>query len=456
MKAIALILAAGKGTRMKSDLIKVLHPILGRSMVGWSIDIARGAGLQPCIVVGHQEDRVRDALANEDVSFARQSTPQGTGHAVLCALDELPMEGTLLVMFGDTPLFRSETLSHLLSVHQEEGNLATFLTATIDEAGSYGRLIRDADGRPLRIVEASEASAEELLVNEINTGASVFDLAWLRGELPSFEPHAPKNEIYLTDALERAAQRGRAGAVILSDLQEADGVNDRWHLAKAEEVLQQRILKRHSLNGVRFEDLSGTRVDAAVSIERDVTIGRGVELRGGTTIKTGVRVGAYSVVEDCSVERGAQIHPYSHCVSAVIGESSSVGPYGRLRVGAELRSGAKGQFVEVKKSVLDVGAKVNHLTYIGDARIGAGANIGAGTITCIYDGFGKHRTEIGAGAFIGSNSALVAPVQIGDGAIVGAGSTITEAVPANAIAVARGAQRTIEAAAERFRARRQK
>ena len=160
MKAIALILAAGKGTRMKSDLIKVLHPILGRSMVGWSIDIARGAGLQPCIVVGHQEDRVRNALANEDVSFARQSTPQGTGHAVLCALDMLPKEGTLLVMFGDTPLFRSETLSHLLSVHKKEGNLATFLTATIDEAGSYGRLIRDADGRPLRIVEAAEASAE--------------------------------------------------------------------------------------------------------------------------------------------------------------------------------------------------------------------------------------------------------------------------------------------------------
>ena len=452
MQAIALILAAGRGTRMKSELIKVLHPILGIPMVMWPIRAAQQAGLQPCLVVGHQEERVRTTLATEHVLFARQETPRGTGDAVLSAFDVLPQEGSVLVCCGDTPLLRTQTLSMLLEAHK--GNLATVLTAKIDTPASYGRIVRDQHGSVQEIVEASEATAEQLLIQEINTGCYVFDIAWLRSVLPSFLPHQPKNEIYLTDAIAHAAQHGKAKSLLLEDFDECQGVNDRWALAQAARILQQRVLRKHALSGVTFEDPTSNSVEASVSIDAEVFIERGVILRGNTELHHHVHVGAYSVLEDSVVLERAKIRPHCHIVQAHIGTDVQVGPFARLREGTTLGSACRvGNFVETKKATLAAGAKINHLSYVGDATIGEKVNVGAGTITCNYDGFQKHQTIIEEGAFIGSNSALVAPVRIGRGAIVGAGSTITQDVLSDSIALVRSEQKSIADAAPRFRAR---
>ena len=452
MQAIALILAAGRGTRMKSELIKVLHPILGKAMVMWPIHAAQEAGLKPCLVVGHQEEKVRGALSNEDILFARQAVPRGTGDAVLCAFDVLPKEGAVLVCCGDTPLLRTQTLSRLMNAH--EGYLATVLTANIEEPASYGRIVRDEQGEVQEIVEASEATKKQLEIQEINTGCYVFDIAWLRSVLPKFQPHQPKNEIYLTDAIAYAAQEGKAQSLLLKDFDECQGVNDRWALAQASRVLQQRVIKEHALSGVTFEDPYSNHVDASVRFGTEIIVERGAILRGKTEIANHVRIGAYSVIEDSIVQQGSEILPHCHIAQADIGTKVRVGPFARLREGTVLSDSCRvGNFVETKKSVLEEGAKVSHLSYIGDAHVGKSVNVGAGTITCNYDGFQKHQTIIEEGAFIGSNSALVAPVRIGTGAIVGAGSTITQDVMSDSIAVVRSEQKTLEGAATRFRAK---
>ena len=452
---IALILAAGMGTRMKSKTIKVLHPILGKPMLQWSVDVAREAGLEPWVVVGHQEELVREAMAGQNIKFVKQDVPRGTGHAVQCALPDLPREGILLVFFGDTPLFRAETLRKLVEFH--EGNAATFLSAKLEDAASYGRIVRDSEGNVLRIVEAANASPEELEINEINTGAAVFDLKWLHSVLMNFPPHPPKNEIYLTDALEYASKEGKAGAMILEDKTEADGVNDRVNLAQATKILQQRIIDEHMRNGVSFEDPSSNTVEKEVQIGADSWIGRGALLRGHTKIGEGVFIDGYSLIEDCQIENNCAIHAYSHCFSAEVGTKTSIGPFARLREGTRIGKQARvGNFVEMKKTILGDGAKASHLSYLGDSIVGDKANIGAGTITCNYDGYSKFKTQIGAGAFIGSNSALVAPVSIGVGALVGAGSVITKDVPQDAISVARGVQKNLPNAAIQFRNKREK
>ena len=452
---IALILAAGKGTRMKSKTIKVLHPILGQPMLQWSVDVAREAGLEPWVVVGHQEENVRQAMDGQGIHFVRQDVPKGTGHAVQCALQDLPKEGTLLVFFGDTPLFQAQTLKDLLAFHK--GYYATFLSAKLDDAASYGRIVRDLEGKALRIVEAANASPEDLSIKEINTGAAVFDLGWLHRVLMDFPSHPPKSEIYLTDALEYAAKEGKAAAMILKDKTEADGVNDRGDLAQATAILQERIIQKHMRNGVGFEDPTSNTVEKYVKIENDTWIGRGSILRGESQIGSDVSIDAYSIVEDCQVADGVTIKSHSNCYQAKIGEDSSIGPYARLREGSIIGRNSKiGNFVETKKVTMGSGAKVSHLTYLGDANIGDNVNVGAGTITCNYDGFGKHKTEIEEGAFIGSNSSLVAPVKIGEGAIVGAGSVITRDVPKNAIALGRGMQKNLDGTAIKFRSSRQK
>ena len=454
MHAMALILAAGQGTRMKSKLIKVLHPMLGVPMVMWPIQAARKAGLKPCLVVGHQEDSVRAALEGEDVLFARQAVPRGTGDAVLCAFDVLPQEGSVLVCCGDTPLLRTKTLADLLAAHK--GTLATVLTAHINEPASYGRIVRDSSGRVQEIVEASEATLEQLAITEINTGCYVFDIAWLRTVLPKFLPHQPKNEIYLTDAIAHAAQEERVGAVVLQDFEECQGVNDRWALAQATEILQERIIQQHALNGVTFDAPKSNHVDAQVVISSEVHIERGVVLKGKTSIGTETQVQVCSVIEDSHIGSHVQILPHCHVVQTVIKDAVQVGPFARLREGTVLEENCRiGNFVETKKTTMAQGSKANHLSYIGDASIGADVNIGAGTITCNYDGFNKSQTIIEKGAFIGSNTALVAPVRIGEGAIVGAGSTITKDVMSDSIAIGRSLQKNVEGAAPRFRARAQ-
>ena len=451
---IAVILAAGMGTRMVSKKIKVLHPILGKPMVQWSVDVAAQAGFSSVVVVGNQEAAVRSALQTSGVSFARQPVAKGTGHAVQCALTALEELGAnrVLVFFGDTPLFRPETLNQLKKFHTEHRFDVTFVTGLVSNPGSYGRLIRDADGNALKIVEAANATPEELLVCEVNTGAAMFEMTWLKEHLPTFKTHPPKDEIYLTDALELAARDQKAGAMVLSDVSEADGVNNRIDLARATQVLQQRIVREHMLNGVTFADPSSVTVEPDVQIAKDAFIERGVVLRGNTKIFEDVMVDAHTVLEHTVVHAGATVHSHSNCKGAVIGPESTVGPFARLREGTRIGRQAKvGNFVEMKKTVLGEGAKASHLTYLGDAEVGNHANVGAGTITCNYDGFNKHRTTIGSGAFIGSNTSLVAPVNVGDGALVGAGSTITKDVESNAIGVERSEQKNLHNAANRFR-----
>lgn len=451
----AVILAAGRGTRMKSKLAKVLHPLLGRPMVAHVATSARRAGLRPVLVVNHQEDAVREAFAGDDVLFARQEQTRGTGDAVASALTALPDSGAVVVMAGDAPLLRAETIAALRAAHGDAA--VTVLTAQLDDGAHYGRLERDAQGNPWRIVEAKEASTAQLAIGEINTGLYCFDIAWLRATLPTLKPHAHKDEIYLTDVVELAAAEGKCRVQVHSEFSEVQGINDRYELALAREVLQARVSKQHARNGVDFEQISSVVIEPDVVIAADVQIGPGVILRGRTTIAEGVRIGSHCELIDATVGEDVDIHSFSTLESATVERGGSIGPYARLRPDALVCEGARvGNFVEMKKSRLGPGAKANHLSYLGDATVGAGANIGAGTITCNYDGFSKSQTEIGAGAFVGSNSALVAPVTVGEGAIVGAGSVITKNVPKDAVSIARGTQSNIDGAAERFRSRKGK
>ena len=448
----AVILAAGQGTRMKSALAKVLHPLVGRPMVGHVVDAAASAGLAPILVVHHQEDAVRAAFAGSDVIFARQERTRGTGDAVASALSVLPSEGTVVVMAGDAPLLRSETIASLRGAH---GSAAvTVLTAEVADGAHYGRLERTADGRPWRIVEARECSDAQLAIKEINTGLYCFDIGWLREVLPSLEPHAHKSEVYLTDVVERASAKGRCNVLIHDDFDEVQGVNDRFELARARTQLQARIVEALGRSGVDFVAPDTVVVDHSVRIEPDVTVGPGAILIGSTRVAAGATIGAYCEIVDSTIGENTAIHSFSSLESAEVHGHASIGPYARLRPDSVVGDGAKvGNFVEMKKSHLGPGAKANHLSYIGDATVGEGANIGAGTITCNYDGFSKSQTTIDKDAFIGSNTALVAPVTVGEGAIVGAGSVITKNVPAGAVGIARGQQNNLDGAALRFRAR---
>ena len=455
MKVQGLVLAAGKGTRMRSQLPKVLHPLCGKPMVLWAVDAAREAGCEVTVVVGHEAERVEAALGG--TRTALQADQRGTGHAVLCAAPALRREGVLVVLSGDTPLVRADTLRALIQGHGDA--LCTVLTLPLgaDEvpASAYGRLVRDAAGHALRVVEAANASEEELHVREANSGIYAFDARWLLDEvLPYLEPHPPKGEIYLTDVVEAAARAGRLRAVLHPDASELQGVNDRAQLSDAERALRRRINTAWMLQGVSMEDPATTIIEHGVCLGQDVTLGPGVVLRGNTRLEDGVSVGPYAVLSDTLVCAGAEIRAHTVSERAEIGPESKVGPFSRLREGTHLEAKVHiGNFVETKKVRLRSGAKANHLSYLGDAEIGAAANIGAGTITCNYDGFAKHRTVIGDRAFIGSNAALVAPVRVGNDAIVGAGSVITRDVADNDLALTRVSQTAVSGAAPDIRAR---
>jgi bifunctional UDP-N-acetylglucosamine pyrophosphorylase/glucosamine-1-phosphate N-acetyltransferase len=449
----AVILAAGMGTRMQSAMAKVLHPICGRSLVGHVVAAARGAGLHPVIVLHHQASAVRENLGVENIDFVRQEIPRGTGDAVRAALEALPRQGTVIVMAGDAPLLRSETITALRAAHGD--NAVTVLTARLNEPAAYGRLIRDAAGLPARIVEAREATPEQLAVNEINTGLYCFDIAWLRSVLPSLSAHDHKDEIYLTDTIEHAARIGRAGVCVHGDSVEVLGVNDRWDLAQARGIMQARIIEAHARGGVTFFEPRSTIVDVGVVLLPDCEIGPGVVLEGSTYVAGGARIRPHCVLVDTRVGEGVEVRSHTVSHGAVLESGVRfVGPMARLRPGTVLQRGARvGNFVEVKNATLAPGATVGHLAYVGDATVGENTNLGAGTITCNYDGFTKHRTEIGANVFVGSNTALVAPVTLGEGVIVGAGSVITRDVPADAVTLGRSAQVNKEGAASRFRSR---
>ena len=451
---LVLILAAGEGTRMRSSTAKVLHEANGRSMLGHVLSAARPLGATTtCVVVGHQRDRVREHLASghPDVRTAVQDEQHGTGHAVRVSLEQLVADGvgveagTVVVLTGDTPLLTAATLQALHDAHAQSGAAATVLTAVIEDATGYGRILRDADGGVLGIVEHRDATDDQRAIGEFNSGIYVFDLALLRRALTRLTTNNAQGEEYLTDVLAilRADGHGIAASVV-ADADEVMGVNDRVQLAIASRLLRDRVNERHMRAGATIIDPATTWIEDGVTIARDVVIEPNTHLRGTTRIDEGALVGPDTMLRDCIVGAGASVVK-SHAIGAVIGPRAGVGPYTYLRPGTVLGEKAKaGAYVEMKAATVGVGSKVPHLSYVGDAEIGDDTNIGAATIFANYDGVAKHRTIVGSGVRIGSDTVIVAPATIGDGAYTGAGSVVTGHVPAGSLAVARAAMRIIE------------
>lgn len=434
----AIILAAGHGTRMKSALPKVLHQIGGRAMIAHVIDAA--SALSPsriAVVIGDHAPEVGDfaKAVDERITIAIQAPPQGTAHAVAQAMPALDgFNGVVLVLYADTPLVGPDILKALVSEVSGGASVAV-LGFTPLEPGGYGRLKRDESGALAAIVEAKDASAEELEIRLCNSGVMAIDAKFLNARLKDIGNNNAKGEYYLTDIVALARADGKRCAVIEARVEDVLGVNSRAELAEAELVFQQRMRRRAMDAGATLADPSTVYFSYDTKLGMDVYIGQHVVFGPGVTIAD-----------------NAEVKPFSHLEGATISSGAAAGPFARLRPGADLKAGSKvGNFVEVKKAVIGEGAKVSHLTYIGDAEVGADANIGAGTITCNYDGYGKHKTVIGAGAFIGSNSSLVAPVTIADGAYIGSGSVITKDVEKDALAVSRGRQSVIKGWAARFR-----
>jgi len=452
----ALIMAAGEGTRMRSSLPKVLHPVCGRAMIAWPILAARSAGVGRVAVIVSPNRDLGEHLP-EDVETVVQPQSDGTGGAVRAAIEIVRESSEVLVLSGDVPLISMEVIADLLNAHRSSGASATVMTAILEEPGAYGRVVRDGDGAVEKIVEAKaagDATEAELRIKEINSGTYVFRGESLASALGEIDSDNAQGEYYLPDVL--SVMRGRderVAAHISDDTAVNLGINNRVDLAAVEAEARQRILKKHMLAGVTIVDPASTWIDADVTIGEDARIEPGTSLRGATEIGPGAVIGPHSTIIDSGIGEGSQIIN-SHLVLCEVMAGCSVGPFAYLRPGATLEDGSKaGTFVEIKNSTLGEGAKVPHLSYIGDADIGAGANLGAGTITANYDGVRKHRTVVGPGARVGVDTMLVAPVEIGEGAYTGAGAVIRENVPPRSLAVSRGDQRTIEEYAERRKAR---
>ena len=452
-----IILAAGLGTRMKSATIKILHRAAGRPIIDYVLDLAGDlAPTPPVMVVGYQREAVQKSVGNR-ARFAVQEQQLGTGHAVLQAasiLEPAGIEGKrVLILSGDVPLTRPETLRRLLDEHDRSSNALTLLTMKLDQPAMYGRIIRDESGAVTRIVEAKDASDEEKRIGEVNAGIYVFNAEHLFNNLRNLSPENAQKEYYLTDLLAVIREGGhRVGAVVADEPVEALGVNSRGELAQVETEIQRRVVDRLMSEGVTFRNPSTVVIDSTVTIGPDTVVYPFVTLEGTTRIGEGcvVEPGVHLV----NVTVGDDVHLKTGTVAedAIIEDEAMVGPYAHLRPGTQLGRKVKvGNFVETKKAVFGEGAKASHLSYIGDAEIGADVNIGAGTITCNYDGVNKHKTILEDGVFIGSDTQLVAPIRIGRGAYVGAGSTITKDVPANALALSRTPQKVVEGWAARKR-----
>jgi bifunctional UDP-N-acetylglucosamine pyrophosphorylase/glucosamine-1-phosphate N-acetyltransferase len=431
----AVILAAGKGTRMKSNRAKVLHTLCGIPMVNYVIGATRP--LLPegtFVVVGHQAELVEDVLP-EDATAVLQEQQLGTGDAVRVALAAMvgEQEGILLVVNGDGPLISDRTLGELVERHRSAGVGATVLVAELDDPSGLGRVVEDAG--VVRIVEEKDATEAERAVRLVNLGLYAFRLSEIREAVGGLTTENKSGELYLTDVLESIGRRSRAVTYKLKDLEEANLVNDRAQLARAEEILRRRILDAHMRDGVTVRDPASTHIEAPVEIGRDTVILPGTLLRGGTRIGTDCMIGPNTDLQDTLVGDGALVE-HSVGRGAEVGDGASVGPYSFLRPGTVLESGAKvGAYCEVKNSRVGEGSKVPHLSYVGDAEIGAGANLGAGTITANYDGVNKNRTTLRDGAFTGVNTTLIAPVEVGEDAYTGAGSVINKDVPPGKLAV---------------------
>ena len=439
----AVILAAGKGTRMKSDIPKVLHPLSGIPMIRYPVAFARALKADPIvIVVGHEGDAVRAEFGDSpDIRFVLQEPQLGTGHAVGFAKEALDgTKGDVLILCGDVPLLKESTLRGLVDRHRESRAAMTVLTGMMEDAGAYGRIVRNDSGGVLKIVEAGDATLEQLQIHEMNSGTYCARPESLFRGLEALGNDNAQSEYYLTDLVEILSEEG-VSSYMAPSIEEFLGINDREQLAEADGILQRRLRSYWMKEGVTLQDPNTVYLDASVRIERDTVIEPQVMLKGKTEIQSGCRIGTGSVIEDSVLERDVLVRPYCAIYQSRIARGSNVGPFAHLRPETVVDEGAKiGNFVEIKKSKIGKGSKVPHLSYVGDSEIGARVNIGAGTITCNYDGVAKHPTFIEDDVFVGSDTQFVAPVRVGKGAIVGAGSTITKDVPPDALAVSRSRQ----------------
>ncbi|MDC3417935.1 bifunctional UDP-N-acetylglucosamine diphosphorylase/glucosamine-1-phosphate N-acetyltransferase GlmU [Aquibacillus salsiterrae] len=453
MSKYAVVLAAGQGTRMKSKLYKVLHPVMGKPMVQHVVDQLKKLELKEIItIVGFGADKVQDQLGN-DSRFVIQEEQLGTGHAVMQAEAILEdKDGTTIVVCGDTPLLTKETLQALLDHHQKEGAKATILTAKAQDPTGYGRVIRDEANDVERIVEHKDASSDELTVDEINTGTYCFDNRLLFESLKNVSNDNAQGEYYLPDVIHILRnQKQKISAFQSPTFDETIGVNDRVALSEAERMMKKRINQAHMRNGVTIIDPDHTYIEPDVTIEQDVTIYPGCVLSNGTTIKADSIIGPHTEISNCNVGMETVIRQ-SVVKDSYIGNRVQIGPFAHVRPDSNIGDEVKiGNFVEIKKASLETNSKVSHLSYIGDAEVGKRVNVGCGTITVNYDGKNKHLTKIEDDAFIGCNSNLIAPVTIGKGAYVAAGSTINEDVPNDALSIARARQINKEDYAKRMK-----
>lgn len=440
-----IVLAAGKGTRMKSALPKVLHPVGGKPMLGHVLDTARELDAENLnVVIGHGAELVEQQYQADDVRFAVQAEQLGTGHAVQQAQEFIRQDAITLILYGDVPLILAETLAEL--IRDLPKSAMALLTVELDNPTGYGRIIRDQSGCVTAIVEQKDASQEQLKISEGNTGVMAIWGQDLLRWLPQLQDNNAQKEYYLTDVIALAQSEGKTiKTVVVEEEREVLGVNDRKQQAVLERYYQQRQADKAMQAGATLIDPSRFDCRGDLALGQDVIIDVNCVIEGQVSLGDGVIIGPNCHLKDTSIAAGTEIKANSVCEEATIGENCDVGPFARVRPGTVLARGAKlGNFVETKKAIIGVGSKVNHLTYIGDAELGEGVNVGAGTITCNYDGVNKFKTEIKSGAFIGSNSSLVAPVTVGENATVAAGSVITAAVDDGSLGVARSKQRNIK------------
>ncbi len=445
MKLNVIVLAAGKGTRMKSARPKVLHPLAGKPLLKHVLDTARSMNCDNLqVVVGFGAEAVEAELESSDTRFVLQKEQLGTAHAVHQALDHLDIDAIALVLYGDVPLIRAETLETLVGMVDSVS--MGVLTCIVDNPTGLGRIIRDNAGQITRIVEEKDATATEKAVREINTGFMAIPVARLLEWLPRIGANNAQKEYYLTDVVELALADGcKVVTSVCEEQKEVTGINDRLQLAELERKYQQDMHEELLRNGVTLIDPARLDIRGNVDIASDVEIDINVILEGEVKIDRDVRIGAGCILKNCTIGAGTKLHPYTVIEDAVIGKHCQLGPFARVRPGTEMEDFAKlGNFVEVKKAIIGEGSKVNHLAYVGDAELGKGVNVGAGTITCNYDGANKHKTTIGDGVFIGSNAVLVAPVELEDGAFVAAGSTITKPVPKGSLGIGRSKQTNLD------------
>jgi len=441
----AIILAAGKGTRMKSGLVKIMHPVGEKPMISWSVRAAKSAAaVRIALVIGHQAEKVKEFFATDNtVFFAVQAQQLGTGHAAACAREALAgFSGTVLILCGDVPLLRHETLVAMIAAHENRGAAVTVLTAHLAEPFGYGRVVKREGGRISRIVEEKDATSEEREITEINSGIYCVASDFLFTALAGLKSDNAQGEQYLTDIVKIAADQGRLClAFPTDDPDEVMGINDRVQLAEAAAILRNRINSELMLAGVTLLDPAATYIEEGVLIGTDTTVYPNVHLSGSTVIGSGCLIEPGVMIRDCMIGDRVTIKTGSVLTESTVGDAVAIGPMAHLRPGSVLGNQVKiGNFVETKKIVMGEGSKASHLTYLGDAEIGTGVNIGCGTITCNYDGVRKHRTVIGDNVFVGSDVQFVAPVAVGSNSLIAAGTTVTQDVPPDSLAIARTPQ----------------